>query len=132
MAILIKDMDKPDNCRWCPFRKWAHTGLTHYCSAMNDKCIDYKVIKTLQEDENAKIIPKWCPIVEVKEDTPIVVEILKLTEQTKVSEKDIFGDGIQNKSDYYSEKEAGTKNGRYYTRDGVIDVGGDKNKFGVI
>ena len=61
MSILIKGMDMPNNCLYCPMSHWNKLDEITGCEiVIGKKYVDKSDTGFWQEDR-----PKWCPLVEI-------------------------------------------------------------------
>lgn len=72
MAIIIRNLDKPDNCLDCPFAYFGVTG-SFYCMLTDEKdiCADH--------------IPDFCTIEKVEENTNSLKAHLNIVISTRPS-----------------------------------------------
>ena len=75
MAVLIKDVDMPENCRECPCSYWTEGAHHDYCQAVS---YDTQLLYDLE------CRPSWCPLVEIQSKT-----------NTPMSDKDLEEAGFE-------------------------------------
>lgn len=76
MSVIIKGMDKPDKCRFCPLSEYAWEDGRMQCKACNEIVAEVPYEDRLLDSALDNIeVPDFCPIIEVKAPLNNLVDI---------------------------------------------------------
>ena len=63
MSVILKGMEMPKICDYCPMCKFYPEKVEVWCNAANRLC---------HKGHRSKIIPDWCPLVEIPEGARLI------------------------------------------------------------
>lgn len=70
MSILIKDMDMPSECEYCPLCRYYPENKRVWCNGTN------RILKKVWENPNRTHLgvkkPAWCPLVEIPKGVRLI------------------------------------------------------------
>ena len=64
MSVLVKGMEMPKDCPFCPMSPWTATSRLAGCNVVSGKRF---VPDTDRDFWDSSTRPDWCPLVEMKE-----------------------------------------------------------------